>query len=273
MLEFDFLLCYIEGNKTKQGGGRMLAEERFAVILNLLKKQRAVTVTELAQALDTSESTIRRDLIVLAEQGKLNKVHGGATVCQTTYETGEPPMAAKEQLQREQKDAIARYAAAQIHTDDMVFLDAGSTTLRMLEYLQPGGNTVFVTNGILHAQQIEKKGFKTYILGGLLKVGTEAIVGAQAVQSLAQYNFTKAFIGINGITVGQGYTTPDPEEAVVKATAMQQAYIKYILADSSKFGKVSAVTVAPIGKACIITDCLPDKTYRKHAVIKEVDAT
>lgn len=251
----------------------MLAEERFAVILNLLEKQRAVTVTELAQELNTSESTIRRDLIVLADQGKLNKVHGGATVCQTKFESSEPPMAAKEQLNRKQKDAIARYAAAQIQSDDMVFLDAGSTTLRMLDYLPAGGNTVFVTNGILHAQRLTQKGFKTYILGGLLKEGTEAIVGAQAVQSLSRYNFTKAFIGINGVTVGQGYTTPDPEEALVKSTAIQQSYINYILADSSKFGIVSSVTVAPIGKACIITDCLPDKNYRKHAVIKEVDAT
>ena len=250
----------------------MLAEERFSIILNLLEKQRAVTVIELAQHLNTSESTIRRDLIILAQQGKLNKVHGGATVCDTKVETGEPDMSAKAHLSRLQKDSIAQYAAAQIQPDDMVFLDAGSTTLRMIDYLQPGGTAVFVTNGVMHARNLAQKGYTAYILGGLIKTNTEAIVGAAAVQSLSQYNFTKAFVGINGITVAQGYTTPDPEEAAIKSTALQQAYIRYILADSSKFGKVSAVTVAAIGRACIVTDHLPDKSYRKHAVIKEVEA-
>ena len=80
------------------------------------------------------------------------------------------------------------------------------------------------------------KGFKACILGGMLKTGTEAIVGSGAVQALRHYNFTKAFIGINGITVSQGCTTPDVEEAELKATALRQAYIKYVLADSSKFG-------------------------------------
>ena len=249
----------------------MLAEERFAVILETLAKQRAVTVGELAQVLKTSESTIRRDLIILADQGKLNKVHGGATACDDCFESSEPTMSAKELLNQEQKDRIARYAAAQIQPDDVIFLDAGSTTLRMLEYIQPSDRLMVVTNGILHAQQLVQKGIKAYILGGMLKMGTEAIVGGSTVQQLSQYNFTKAFIGINGIAVNQGYTTPDAEEAVVKATAMRQAYIRYVLADSSKFGKVSAVTVAPIGDACIVTDQLPDKTYRKYAVIKEVD--
>ena len=248
----------------------MLAEERFALILEVLEKKRAATVVELAAALDTSESTIRRDLIILADQGKLNKVHGGATASDASFEAGEPAMSAKELLNVEQKDKIAQYAAAQIQPDDVVFLDAGTTTLRMLEYIDHTEAT-FVTNGVLHAQRLVQKGFKAYILGGLLKVGTEAVIGAAAVQSLSGYNFTKAFIGVNGITVAQGYTTPDPEEGLLKATAMRQAYISYVLADSSKFGRLSAVNVAPIDKACIITDHLPDKTFAKHAIIKEVE--
>ena len=76
---------------------------------------------------------------------------------------------------------------------------------------------------------------------------------------------------MNGIALSQGYTTPDPEEALVKSTAMDQAYVSYILADASKFGRVSAVTVAPLERGCIITDRLPDKVYAKHAIIKEVE--
>lgn len=116
----------------------MLAEERFAAIQELLHKKRAATVTELAQALDASESTIRRDLILLAGQGKLNKVHGGAVAREEAFDSGEAAMSAKEQLNVAEKQAIARYAAKQIQPDDVVFLDAGSTTLMMLDFLQPG---------------------------------------------------------------------------------------------------------------------------------------
>ena len=98
-------------------------------------------------------------------------------------------------------------------------------------------------------------------------------MGAEAIAALERYNFTKAFLGINGIALRQGCTTPDAEEAAVKTRAAEQAYLTYVLADSSKFGKVTAVTVRPLSQVCIITDTLPDESFRAHAVIKEVGET
>ena len=105
----------------------MLAEERFGQILNLLSKQRTATVQELCEALGTSESTIRRDLTELDRLGKLNKVHGGATLPDSRFQAEEPTMQAKETLAVPQKRAIAAAAAALIHAEDFVFIDAGST--------------------------------------------------------------------------------------------------------------------------------------------------
>ena len=76
---------------------------------------------------------------------------------------------------------------------------------------------------------------------------------------------------VAGVELAAEHSFSDPEEALVKATAMRQAYISYVLADSSKFGRVSAATVAPLDRACIITDALPDKSYAKHAIIKEAE--
>ena len=90
----------------------MLAEERFGQILNLLSKQRTATVQELCEALGTSESTIRRDLTELDRLGKLNKVHGGATLPDSRFQAEEPTMQAKETLAVPQKRAIAAAAAA-----------------------------------------------------------------------------------------------------------------------------------------------------------------
>ena len=93
----------------------MLAEERFSLILDLLARQRTATVQELCEALNASESTIRRDLNELDKQGKLNKVHGGATLPDSPFRTDEPTMAAKEELAVSQKQSIAQAAADQAH--------------------------------------------------------------------------------------------------------------------------------------------------------------
>ena len=128
----------------------MLAEERFALILNLLAEKRTATVQELCEALNASESTVRRDLTELDRQGRLNKVHGGATL---------PTMAAKETLAVGQKRSIAQAAADLVRAGDFVYIDAGSTTLAMVRALSgPALDAHYVTNGIAHARLLAQKG-------------------------------------------------------------------------------------------------------------------
>ena len=161
----------------------MLAEERFGQILNLLSKQRTATVQELCEALGTSESTIRRDLTELDRLGKLNKVHGGATLPDSRFQAEEPTMQAKETLAVPQKRAIAAAAAALIHAEDFVFIDAGSTTLELVRALEGEAlQANYVTNGVAHARTLAQKGCRVFLPGGLLRPQTEAIVGAAAVQ-------------------------------------------------------------------------------------------
>ena len=106
----------------------MLAEERFALILEQLNEKRTVTVQQLCEALHTSESTIRRDLTELDRQGRLTKVHGGATLPDSRFLADEPTMEAKETLTVAEKRSIAAAAAALITAEDFVFIDAGTTT-------------------------------------------------------------------------------------------------------------------------------------------------
>ena len=247
----------------------MLAEQRFEAILQELADNRAASVTRLCELTGASEATIRRDLTALARQGRLNKVHGGAVLASGTFQGEEPDVSTKTLLHRDEKDRIAHYAAGLINDDDVVYLDAGTTTVRMVEYLKGSGAT-FITTGIACAQRLMELDLRGYVLGGFLKPGTWAVVGTGALEELGKYNFTKAFLGINGITVRQGFTTPDPEEAAIKAKAAEQSYLTFVVADSSKFELVSAVTVLPLEKATIITEHLPDPSYLEHTVIKEV---
>lgn len=247
----------------------MLAEERFSAIISKVEARRTVTVAELARELDTSESTIRRDLNYLDECGKLNKVRGGATARDHEFSSIENDMITKETLNVDEKRVIAAYAASLIYDDDFVYIDAGTTTLYMCEALT-NTRATYVTNGVLHAGVLASKGCRVYLPGGLLKGTTSALIGAEAAGSLSSYNFTKAFLGTNGITSRQGMTTPDPDEAQIKRKAVEQSFMAYALADHTKFGKVYAVKIAPLERMCIITDHLPNRDYAQKTVIKEV---
>ena len=131
----------------------MLAEERFSQILALLAEKRTATVQELCEALNVSESTIRRDLLELDRQGRVNKVHGGATLPSSQFRADEPTMEAKETLAVSQKNTIAKAAAALIQADDFVYLDAGSTTLAVARAVSGAAlDAHYVTNGIAHAR-------------------------------------------------------------------------------------------------------------------------
>lgn len=248
----------------------MLTEERYAKILNRLAEKKAVTVAELTELLGASEATVRRDLNALADLGRLNKVHGGATALSGVFTAAEEDVPTKSARFVAEKEAIARYAATLVSGDDFVFLDAGTTTERMIDFLPEACAATFITNGFPHVQKLARRGVRVSMVGGQYKAVTEAVVGAQAVQDLGRYHFTKCFMGVNGITPEAGLTTPDTEEAVVKAEVVRRSYLCYALADHSKFGVVSSVTFAPLEKACVITDRLPDESYRSFTVIKEV---
>ena len=159
----------------------------------------------------------------------------------------------EEQTVEKEKIRIARYAAALIQDTDFVYLDAGTTTGYMLEFLT-GKKASFVTNAVAHAQRLAAQGNQVFLVGGELKSSTEAVIGSQAIETLLNYHFTKGFFGTNGITRKTGFTTPDVGEAQVKRTAMKQCLTGYVLADATKFGNISAVTFAPFGSGIILTD-------------------
>ena len=248
----------------------MLTEERYSIILEQVKQKKSVTLTELCELLGASESTVRRDLTALDEKGLIKKVHGGAiSTDDRSLNLVERDVEAKSKLFTEEKIAIARYAASLIDDGDLVFIDAGTTTEKMIDYL-PDKNATFVTNAFVHAKKLAQRGFKVFIPAGEIKVTTEAIVGAECVSSLQSYNFTKSFIGANGISLSAGITTPDRNEASVKNVVVQNSRNVYILADHSKFEQIASVTFAQLGRVKIITDKLQDKKYHSKANIKEV---
>mgnify|MGYP002624063815 FL=1 len=250
----------------------MLAEERLTRITHLVNEQGAVSVPQLMEELDASESTIRRDLRKLDKMGRLNKVHGGALRIQNDYVLSDLPFAGRQTLHMQEKRAIAAHAARLIQPTDFVFIDGGTTTECLVEAITETRAT-YCTNSIPHAQHLLAKGCRTLLPGGEIKPVTEVLVGAETVNAIRRYHFTLGFWGTNGADLETGFTTPEFTEAAVKQISLEHTVRPYVLCDSSKFSKISLITFAEFLDATVITDRLPDGEgmYRSAGNIKEVE--
>ncbi|MBQ1473643.1 MAG: DeoR/GlpR transcriptional regulator [Lachnospiraceae bacterium] len=247
----------------------MLTEERFARIIALVDRKGSATVAEMMREIEASESTIRRDLETLDKTGQLIKVRGGAISKKGSYSTRDDEVVLRQQRNVDAKESIAKYAASLIESHDFVYIDAGTTTEKMLKYIN-NHEAVYVTNAVSHAMKLASIGCTVFILGGEFKYATEAIVGEEAIASLSKYNFTKGFFGSNGITVKNGFTTPEIKEALIKRQAMASCKQCYVLADHSKFGEISSVSFGGVDEATIITDKTDDNLKRTYKNLVEV---
>lgn len=215
-----------------------------------LSHDKFVRLDDLVSLLDTSESTVRRDLDELESERKLHRVHGGAELPHSLQEEFTNQQKSIKNIQ--EKMLVAKKVASLISNDDVVFVDAGTTNELLLGYLSQDNLTV-VTNSIHHAAKLVDKNIQTIIIGGHVKKSTDASIGAVAYEQIKQLNFDKAFLGINGIDE-EFLTTPDMEEAVIKKTVIENARKSYIVTDSSKIGRVSFAKVDKIENATIITN-------------------
>lgn len=247
-----------------EGGLKMLTDERRKKIVELLDQQSIVKSQDLITLLEASESTIRRDLQDLENAGLLERVHGGARRPQ--YLEQELGMTEKSFKNVQQKQAIAKLASSYVTDGDVIYLDAGTTTLEMIPLLK-GKAITAVTNSVGLASRLVEHEINTIVLGGRIKLATDAVIGTQAIEQLTNYRFNKAFMGMNGVHIEHGFTTPDTEEASLKRLAMDHAQEVFVLVDYSKFNQVSFTRVANLEAATILTDKCPRIVYDK---IKEL---
>ena len=235
----------------------MLAGQRQEEILRLVEKEGSITMKELVDLTGVSESTIRRDLSELDQKGALRKVFGGAVFTGSRKNLVEEDVAKRMEISAGEKCRIGKCAAALIEPNEFIYIDAGTTTGAMIPYIAEY-SAVYVTNAVSHALDLIRRGFRVNLIGGELRATTEAVIGSSACDELHRYNFTKCFMGTNGIDFDAGFTTPDIAESMVKRSAMRNSRESFILASNEKFNLIAPVRFADIGRARIITDRLPE---------------
>lgn len=229
----------------------MITEERHRLIISEIKQKGSVKVADLVERFNISESTIRRDLVQLENLNYLKRVHGGAISVQSKFI--EKSYEDKRAQNSDEKDLIAQYAASLVEDGDSIYIDSGTTTFQMIKYLSQK-KIIVVTNGLSNIEVLIEHNIPCFVLGGKVKQSTKAVVGYEAINTLNRYRFDKCFMGVNGIHPLHGYTTPDPEEAMIKENAIKASNEVYILADGTKFGEVSFTRFAELNEATILTN-------------------
>ena len=244
----------------------MLEIERQEIILKKLEKTGKLSYENIESFLNVSIATIRRDVEKLKNRGLLSKVNGG--IVSKRRINFELEVAEKFEENIEEKKKIARKAADLVENGDFIYLDAGTTTYYMIEYLKDKNISV-VTNGLMHLDQLILNNIKTIIVGGEVKAVTKAVAGIEALKNIEKYRFDKSFLGANGVSIDYGFMTPDINEALLKEKVIEISNKTYILADQKKFNELSSVKFSEIEKCKIVTSDLKDEKYKKYVIEEE----
>ncbi|MDI7278271.1 MAG: DeoR/GlpR family DNA-binding transcription regulator [Anaerolineae bacterium] len=231
----------------------MLAPERQGRIAQLMQQRASMSVQELSRQFGVSLMTIRRDLDALEEKGLIVRIHGGAMAPAS-------PVASREEVRStwhvEEKVAIAALAATLVEDGQTLFIDAGTTTIELARQLRERRGLTVVTNSVrVLAALADSPGINLIGLGGSVYGGAWSFVGPLAEAALRRFNAGAAFMGITSVSLEQGLTEVNFFEAAIKSLMIQRAQRVVLLADHSKFGKVSPVSVASVKEVhAIITD-------------------
>jgi DeoR family transcriptional regulator, fructose operon transcriptional repressor len=241
----------------------MLAEERRSRILDLLMQKPVVTLVELSAFFGTSEMTIRRDLDILADRGKCQRIRGGAMALRRPENRNfaYPSYFSREQVQAAEKRAIAAAAASLINQGDTVALDSGTTMTMLAEAARHHEGITVISNSFQVLDRLRHApGVVAISPGGILAVedvgaGEISFAGPMTVSALRAFRPRRAFISASGVEVGAGIFNAGLFQAEIKRTLMEIAAESILVVDSSKFGRANGVLVAPLdGFRTVITD-------------------
>ena len=225
----------------------MLNEERRRLILELVKSDGRVLVGSLARHFHTSQVTIRKDLDVLQAQGLILRSHGGALPMQTGV-LEDPTLREKEKLHRKEKLQIAAAAVRMVKEGQVVILDSGTTTTAIARALREFENLTVITNAVNIAAELSGSSVEVILTGGTLRQNSFSLVGPIAEETLHRLNADILFLGVDGLDVHYGLSTPNLLEAKVNRAMMDVARLTVAVCDSSKFGRRSLSSIAQISE-------------------------
>lgn len=251
----------------------MFAEERYNRIAALVASEGRVSVAQLAERFNITKETVRRDLALLEKDGLLRRVHGGA-VPATSASTSELSLTSREGRNQAEKARIAKAALAMVPSEGSIVLDGGTTTGALAALLahEAADQLLIITHSVPVAHTLIGSTLQLEFVGGRVRSLTSACVGSATVARYSGFRPDVVFIGANGVHPDFGLSTPDPEEASVKAAIVRSARRVVVLADASKLDTETLVGFADLSEIdTLITDVQPDEALTRALADAEVE--
>lgn len=227
-------------------------------------EHKTATIDALCEIFKISKNTLRRDLEVLVSRGSVEKVYGGVIACENTSSI--PNLVSfQERANRnfQSKQKIAALAASYVRERDIIYIDSGTTTMNIVDYLSHLRMVTVITNSI---QVINKamnyQNINLIALPGTLKRDTASLVGSSCVEYLEDFNIVRAFMACTAISAEAGICNASTEEYNIKKAALKKSQKHYLLADSTKFGRTSLMTFGDLNQFdSILTEQMPDDAF------------
>ncbi|MEK5161699.1 DeoR/GlpR family DNA-binding transcription regulator [Paenibacillus sp. FSL R5-0527] len=245
-----------------------MRERRLQELEEYIHALGTTSLDELCEHFNVSKNTIRRDIQVLLEKGTIQKVYGGVTSLSQEL----IPFESRDITNQAVKRAIAKRAAQFVEGNELIFIDSGTTTRSIVEYLPRTGKLTIMTtsldviNAASHLENVS-----LLVLGNIYKRDTKSFVGSDELFLLDKYNINKAFMAATGVSVASGLTNSDVMEYEIKKRVAEKAKQVYLLADASKFGRSTLLTYSPLDKldAIITSQGIPEE-YEKYCADKGI---
>jgi DeoR family myo-inositol catabolism operon transcriptional repressor len=235
-----------------------MRSQRIEEIKKYIYENKTVTLDEICENFQVSKSTLRRDLNTILQSSDIKKIYGGVTALP---KKGLVSFEERNISNLEVKRKIAAAAAELIQENDIIFIDSGTTTLPIIDFIKEKKNITVLTNNveiIMHA--IPYENINVISLSGTLSRKTLSFTGTSAVQVLQNYNISKAFMATTGFSIANGVTNSSALESDIKRAVVQRSQKVCLLADSSKCNVVSLITYCGLDKIdTLVTDANPPK--------------
>jgi DeoR/GlpR family transcriptional regulator of sugar metabolism len=244
-----------KNNNILQGWSDLTTYERRQTLLDMLRSQPGIRVSEIANALGVSEGTVRNDFNALEEEGRLKRVHGGAILTdQSQFQNNSFVRRYNQNVSA--KVAIAHEAALLVKDGDSIFLDASSTCFYLAQALSERVKLRVMTNGFEVARELAQNTSNSVILvGGVVNNDSSSVTGLLSEQIIAEMRIEKSFFSCSGFSIDRGMTEVHFEEAQLKRKAIESSKQVIGLIDFSKFGKEDLTPFAhPVQIAYVFTD-------------------
>lgn len=231
-------------------------QERQQAILSLLRSNGYQSIGDLAQHLDVSIATTRRDLTVLENSGLAVRTHGGALSLSHRSTSHEPTLDDKQRKMVDEKRSIAELAASLVSPGETVLLDSGSTTWHVAQYLKEIRPLSVVSNDLRILWDLANTPGHTLIgTSGVVRSNVFSLLGPQTVEFLSGLNVNWTFLGADALDLGRGITNVNLEEAVVKRSMIRAARRVVVVADHTKFGRTAFAEVCDLHDVeMVVTD-------------------